>query len=457
MEYPLLVKYFFLYFSQKIKNMKRSSYLIVLLTLFFTVHLNAQVTQKCASLKAMQKLEETYPGYFQSTKNLFADFYNSNNNRAISDTFLYVRVVVHVVYNTPEENLPDSVIYNQIAVLNNDYGRMNADTVNMRPVFAPVVGVDSRIRFLLASTDPQGNPTSGITRTSTSKTTFFSLTGGGLAEDVKSTANGGIDPWDQSKYLNIWVCDMSIPFIGPAVLGYAVPPSGLPNWDPGATTGISDGVVIQYQVFGSNNPNPLSVGGTTYAVKGRTPVHEVGHYLGLRHIWGDETNCIGEDGINDTPKATDASQQDCDASKNTCTDNIAGVDMPDMIENYMDYSAEDCQNSFTMEQVQFMRWVIRLHRTDVATVSFTGLETKINQDLFWIGPNPARDWATIKSYQGNKIRKINVYNTAGQLMLSENFNQTIVNLPTTALSNGIYFFEIVSDKHMQKTKVMVSH
>jgi hypothetical protein len=415
------------------------------------------VPQKCASLIAMQKMEEKNPGYFQSGKKIFSDFYVNNNNRSISDTFLYVRVVVHVVYNTPEENLPDSVIFNQIDILNKDYGRMNADTVNMRTVFSPIAGVDSRIRFLLASTDPQGNPTSGITRTSTTKTSFFSFLGGGLAEDVKTTANGGIDPWDQSKYLNIWVCDMSIPFLGPAVLGYAVPPSGLPNWDPAANNGISDGVVIQYQVFGANNPNPLTVAGTTYAVKGRTPVHEVGHYLGLRHIWGDETNCIGEDGINDTPKATDASQQDCDASKNTCIDNIAGIDMPDMIENYMDYSAEDCQNSFTMEQIQFMRWVIRLFRTDIATVSFTSLRENETHNLIWVGPNPANDWANFKSELGNKIRKINVYNTTGQLMHSQNFNQTIVNLPTTMLSSGIYFFEIVSDKHLQKTKMIISH
>ena len=111
-------------------------------------------------------------------------------------------------------------------------------------------------------------------------------------EKVKSTADGGIDPWDQSRYLNIWVCDMSI-FGVTALLGYATPPAGLPNWPPGSSGTLGDGVVIQYQAFGSNNPNQIGQG---IVVKGRTPSHEVGHYLGLRHIWGDG-DCTAEDGI----------------------------------------------------------------------------------------------------------------------------------------------------------------
>lgn len=437
--------------------MKRIFTFLAMTCLLYTSHAQVQFTQKCGSDKVMQKMEEVHPGFEQGTKNLFTEFYNSNDSRAISDTFLYVRVVVHIVYNTPEENLPDSVILNQIGILNNDYGRMNADTINMRPVFAPVAGVDSRIRFLLADTDPQGNPTNGITRTTTSKTTFFSILGGGLSEDVKSTANGGIDPWDQTRYLNIWVCDMSIPFLGPAILGYAVPPSGLPNWDPGSTDGISDGIVIQYQVFGSNNPNPLTAGGNTYVIKGRTPVHEVGHYLGLRHIWGDATNCAGNDGIVDTPQANDASAQDCDTTKNTCSDNIAGIDLPDMIENYMDYSAEDCQNSFTKNQVEFVRWVIRNYRTDIATISFTDINDLKAEDLLVLAPNPSNEYVNILTKSGAKILNVNLYNTSGQKVISDSFNDRKTSINTRNLSEGIYFVEIVTNTTIQRTKLLVKH
>lgn len=437
--------------------MKKIAILLTLLLIGNAHFAHAQFTQKCGSMAAMQQIEINQPGYIQSTKNLVADFYNDAPNRAVSDTFLYVRVVVHIVYNTPAENLSDSVVLNQIKILNNDYGRMNPDTINMRPVLNPVVGVDSRIRFLLADTDPQGNPTNGITRTSTAKTTFFNLLGGGLAEEVKSTATGGIDPWDQSRYLNIWVCDMSIPFLGPAVLGYAVPPAGLPNWDPGATAGISDGVVIQYHVFGSNNPNTLTLGATTYEVKGRTPVHEIGHYLGLRHIWGDATNCAGDDGLMDTPKATDASAQDCDATKNTCTDTIAGMDMPDMIENYMDYSAEDCQNSFTMDQVKFMRWVIRSKRTDIATVSFTGINNKNGEEYIVLAPNPANERLNIVTKKGVVISGVNLYAASGQQVLSHRCNDISTFVNTSALPQGIYFAEVYSTNGVVRIKIAVTH
>jgi len=437
--------------------MKIKITLLAIVVTAFSSYTKAQHINKCGTVEVMNKMEEANPGYIQSTKNLFNEFYSSNDNRAISDTFLYVRVVVHVVYNTPEENLPDSVVLNQINILNNDFGRMNADTINMRAVLAPIAGVDSRIRFILANIDPQGNPTNGITRTSTTKTSFFSFLGGGLAEDVKSNSTGGIDAWDQSRYLNIWICDMSIPFLGPAVLGYATPPSGLPNWDAGSTVGISDGVVIQYQVFGANNPNPLVIGGTTYAVKGRTPVHEVGHYLGLRHIWGDATNCAGDDGIIDTPQATDASQQDCDTVKNTCVDNIAGIDMPDMIENYMDYSAEDCQNSFTKNQVEFMRWVIRSKRTDIATVSFTGVNTTDKEEAFTLLPNPANEQINISAIKGAKISNVNVFNTAGQNVLKATVDNSIITINTGNLPSGIYFVEVITKNKIQRTKLVVGH
>jgi hypothetical protein len=430
---------------------------LTVVILLLATKVEAQFTQKCASYNAMQKIEETQSGYMQGAQSLFTSFNSINDNRAISDTFLFVRVVVHVVYNTPEENLADSVILNQINILNNDYGRMNADTINMRTIFAPVAGVDSRIRFILADTDPQGNPTTGITRTSTTKTTFFSFLGGGLAEDVKSTANGGKDPWDQSRYLNIWVCDLSIPFLGPGILGYAVPPSGLPNWDPAANDGIGDGVVIQYQVFGSNNPNPLTLGATTFAVKGRTPVHEVGHYLGLRHIWGDETGCVGDDGIADTPSATDASSQDCDSIKNTCLDNIAGIDLPDMIENYMDYSAEDCQNSFTKNQVEFVRWVLRNFRTDIATVSFTDIKDMSKKEIISIAPNPANENVNIIANNGSKIISVSVYNTAGQKVLINNCNDYKANINTSSLAEGVYVIELTTQQTIQRSKLVVNH
>src|SRR3989338_7396146 len=280
---------------------------LLLLSLLATFGSNAQ-HERCMTTQAMQYQESLTPGYLQSVNSVFeqAKAYASNQPKSM---ILYtIPVVVHIVYNTPAQNIADSVIEDQIRILNEDFQRMNADTVNMRPDFDPVKG-SPQIQFVLAQIDPNGMPTNGITRTSTGTTTFGSLAllGGSFAdlEKIKSTADGGEDPWDQTRYLNIWVGNMAFDLLGNeiiALLGYATPPDGLPNWPPGSTNGLSDGVVIQYHCFGSNNPNVLDVGAGPIDVRGRTPVHEVGHYLGLRHIWGDG-DCTAQDGIDDTPNA----------------------------------------------------------------------------------------------------------------------------------------------------------
>lgn len=396
---------------------------------------------RCATPTAIEYQESLTPGYKQLAENSFLEAKNHSQNNESKSTPLYtIPVVVHIVYNTPEQNVPDSVIHNQIQILNEDYGRGNADTVNMRSDFDIVKG-NPRIHFQLAQIDPNGFPTTGITRTNTSLNTFGSLAIilGDMSdlERVKSTANGGIDPWDQSRYLNIWVCNMSVGFGGQevtALLGYATPPAGLPNWPPGSTGSLSDGVVIQYQAFGSNNPNPLDAGAGPIDVRGRTPVHEVGHYLGLRHIWGDG-DCNEQDGIDDTPNADAESQQDCDQNKNTCTDNIQGVDLPDMIENYMDYSAETCQNSFTQGQVDLMHGVLELQRYDLVHNNPASLNTLtgVNYSVY---PNPTEDLINIDGLSNEKVSVISLF---GQTMIEED-NTNELNI--TGLSEGTYLLKI---------------
>jgi len=432
----------------------KSIYASLLLLFVFLNGTNAKAQttafEKCAAVQVANKMNQSNPGYSSQFEQWINEFKESTVSRSASyDSTLFVRVVVHVVYNTPQQNLDDSVIINQLNILNRDFGRTNADTVNMRNDFNGVKSSNSKIVFYLAQTDPSGNPTTGITRTSTSTNSFFDLLAGGLAEGVKSSADGGIDPWDTDNYLNIWVCNMAIPILGPSILGYATPPDGLPNWDPGSTTGMIDGVVIQFQAFGDNNPNPLTSLGTTFTVKGRTPVHEVGHYLGLRHIWGDETNCTGTDGMDDTPGATDASAQDCDPSKNTCTDNILGVDLPDMIENYMDYSSEDCQNSFTKMQVDFMRWVLVTKRPDVYWASLNGLNSQ-EQENFSISivPNPASDFISIQTALSNHQQgELLIRDVCGKLLVQQKINSMNENdlIDVSGLNTGIYFVSFSAD------------
>ena len=419
--------------------------------LFLTNGYSQQPTlQKCGTVEYMEYLEANNPGYIQSTKDAFnvAQSYMENGYVSKSNNAYRIPVVVHVVYNTPEQNIPDSVIYNQIATLNKDFNRHNADTVNMRADFQPHAG-SMNISFELADFDPNGDPTNGITRTQTDTTTFSGsildmMTGDMTAmENVKASANGGIDPWDQSRYLNIWVCNMAINFMGnetPAVLGYATPPANLPNWPSGGVGGLGDGVVIQYQVFGSNNPNTLP-GQQAYIAKGRTPTHEVGHYLGLRHIWGDDADCGIDDGIADTPNATAQSDQDCNKTKNSCVDNIDGIDLPDMVENYMDYSAEDCQNTFTKGQADLMTGVLENQRWDLThdnpALSIQE-EAALNITLY---PNPTRSNVTLTSKQTINGMLV-ISDLKGQIVkhVMINGNETIVDVEN--LQNGIYFVTV---------------
>jgi hypothetical protein len=235
-----------------------------------------------------------------------------------------IPVVVHVVYKTSAENVSDAQIKSQIDVLNRDYRATNKDKSKTPPVWKGLVA-DARIQFKLATKAPNGAATTGITRTHTAKS--------GFADDdaVKFTAKGGHDAWNTSKYLNIWVCTLS-----DGLLGYAQFPGG-----PKKT----DGVVILNTAFGTK--------GSAHAPfkLGRTTTHEVGHWLNLRHIWGDTEDCSGGDLVSDTPNAETANFGKPKFPHVSCHNGPNG----DMFMNYMDYVDDDSMFMFTTQQI------VRIH------------------------------------------------------------------------------------------------
>lgn len=421
--------------------------LLSALLLTGATQLMSQEVHRCYTHEAITEYDNVHPGYLES---IDAAFFRAKNHHSQDRSTVYtIPVVVHIVYNTPEENLHDSVIFNQIERLNEDFRRLNEDTTNTRSEFETIVG-DSYIQFELAAFDPDGNPTTGITRTSTTQESFLGV-GTFPADGVKSSADGGVDPWDQSHYLNIWVCDMSL-FGSPFLLGYATPPADLPHWPAGSTDGLSDGVVIQYQAFGSNNPNDLDLGTGAIEVKGRTAVHEIGHYLGLRHIWGDG-DCTAEDGVDDTPNADAQSDQDCDFTSNTCTDNIGTLgDLPDMVENYMDYSAETCQNSFTLGQVDMMRNILEVYREDLINNNpALGLGSEV-EFTFAIYPNPSDNLVTIQGLPDGQ-KQIIIHNEIGAIV--NDIQLTSSNYTIDNLSSGFYFVTVISGEKKSVQKLII--
>lgn len=358
--------------------------------------LSAQQYEKCASHLVIEQMDAKYPGYKAATdaatrKALEHAEYaktirqqSANKRGRAFDTIYRIPVVVHILYGNAAQNLGDSVVLSQIDVLNKAFRKRNADTALTRPEFKGIAA-DMGIEFYLASTDPQGNSTTGITRTSTngpSRGFLFGPTPLG-SEDEKYTAFGGQDAWPTDQYLNIWVCNLAGGF---GVLGYAYPPVGnLPQWPAGAAPNDPDvqGVVVYYKVFGSNNPNGVNDPLYRDLATGMTTVHEVGHYLGLRHIWGDG-NCNEDDFVFDTPPASSASQQSCDYNKNTCVC-FATRDLPDNMENYMDYSIDSCLNMFTIGQADLARSNIALYRNSlperVLDTIFNPENVLVNTDL----------------------------------------------------------------------------
>lgn len=258
-----------------------------------------------------------------------------------------IPVVFHIIYQQENNiwNISNAQVLSQLQVLNEDFLRLNADTINTPLAFRPVA-VNTGISFCLAQRDPQGNATTGIIRHQFPNTTAWSS--GAFNSTVKPATQ-----WDPTRYLNIWIANLS-----QGLLGYAQFPtgSGLPGLS-GGTNANTDGIVVLYTSVGRPPANPFS---GVYN-RGRTATHEVGHYLGLRHIWGDGSNCSATDFCNDTPPSS-AANYGC-PNINRCNDTLVSpfpsIDLPDQVQNYMDYTDDACMNIFTANQTTRMLTVLQ--------------------------------------------------------------------------------------------------
>jgi len=243
-----------------------------------------------------------------------------------------IPVVVHVIHNGDAygtgENIRDEQVLSQIQVMNEDFRRMAGS-----PGFGP--GVDVEIEFCLAQTDPSGNFTTGIDRVNLN-----------LASFDRTAVEGNLKPntiWDPTQYLNMWTCRFSGDLNG--VLGYAQFPSnsGLTGLAANGGAATTDGVIMAYNAFGSSAIYPAGSYLAPYD-RGRTTTHEVGHWLGLRHIWGDG-GCTVDDFCADTPVAG-AANFGCPTGTDSCPTS-PGLDQ---IQNYMDYTDDTCMDRFTQNQ-----------------------------------------------------------------------------------------------------------
>lgn len=431
--------------------------LLFILLMSVGLSLHAQEVNRCHTVEMMKKMDEANPGYINAVEQTFAAAKQTAQEKAGGQEVYRIPVVFHVVYKTANENIPDSVLYSQIEVLNEDYRRNNADTSDTRDEFKPFAA-DAKIEFYLAHTDPDGNWTNGIVRKQTSVDSWISFTSF-EPDGIKQSSQDGDDAWNTDRYLNIWVGNLS--FLGnPFILGFAYPPVGAPNWPGGqnAPTADLEGVVLHYEIVGRNNP--LATGLLDATSRGRTCTHEVGHFLGLRHIWGDgggfsgTDGCTVDDGIDDTPNAKDASQQTCNLNANTCVD--SPVDYKDMIENYMDYSDEHCMNMFTQGQVDIIRSMLATTRNPLVQDFPAGIELDMVQNSVELFPNPTEGLINL-NYTNPllQLKHIEITDSYGRLINTISpVTSADVTIDMTENAAGIYFIRSVYQQGVIVSRVM---
>ncbi|HKO81707.1 MAG TPA: M43 family zinc metalloprotease [Chitinophagaceae bacterium] len=337
-------------------------------------------------------------------------------------TVITIPVVVHILYNKSQENISDEKVISQIDVLNKSFRRLSADTVNT-PEWFKGIAADCGIEFKLAVSDPERRSTTGIVRKYTPVTKWE------IDDQMKSSARTGDDPWDTQNYLNIWVCNLD------RVAGYSSFPGG-----PEA----KDGIVIAYNVFGKNSKVGYE--------QGKTAVHEAGHWLGLRHIWGD--GYCGDDWVDDTPKQGNFTPGCPTGIRQSCSSGSKG----DMYMNYMDLTLDACINLFTEGQKERMRTLFEkggaryTMTSSYALLPATNNEPRPAEELPGLSehrmyPNPATSELILDlSYDIRWIgQPIRVTNMQGQPVMQLSANSTIVKLDISKLKPGLYFLMTKKD------------
>ena len=405
--------------------------LLTPLLIAISIAVSAQQPDRCATMQKYKEAVAKDPSialHLESLEQLTKETILGSS--ATSDTSIYViPVVVHVVYHSfsaAAQNISDAQIFSQIDAINEDFSRLNADTANTPAAFKPVA-VDTKIRFQLTNKDPNGNPSTGIERISTS------INNVGSDNNLYTIAPA----WDRTCYYNVWVCNID----GGNTLGF--------SFLPGTVAADRDGTVIDFKAFGRV--------GTLYPSfnKGHTLTHEAGHFLNLLHTWGDSPSCTPDDNVNDTPLESDASTG-CPTYPLTdaCTPAAPGV----MFMNYMNYVDDACMNLFTAGQRDRMRAALRLaprdRLRDRSACNVLGIKEATSQYIT-LYPNPTESSLYIKLPLACKPKTLEVFDALGQqvmLLQQPILNENTLNIDTSKLSTGIYFIRLMTQEQVYQSR-----
>ena len=297
--------------------------------LIYALCLNVTISQDCGAYELFNnsgiskaKVNE----YLKKIEGFISKIAEHSNPRLHRSPYT-IPVVVHIVHKNANENFTDGEIQKAINNLSRQFRKRNSKDINNLPTPFKAVASDANIEFKLARRDPTGKATTGIIRRKVDPAKFPRLD----YRQVQKKGTGGIDGWNTDQYLNIWICDLVKPDGSNTLLGIADFPEGyLKNF----TTGI----VMDFTAMKGN---------------GSTLAHEAGHFLGLRHIWGDDNDKsntkYGNDLVDDTPPALGINRGCSNYPHKATKNNPDG----EMFMNFMDYSS--CKSMFTQGQVTRMQ------------------------------------------------------------------------------------------------------
>lgn len=384
--------------------------------LFCLSVLAAQAQHRCATVEKTDEVARQNAEYAEGKtefEDMCAQYESGALDNAHRDTKqLDLPVVVHVLYQSEANNVSYEQIKSQIDALNRDFDAAHGELDQIPEVWRGLA-VSAGIRFHLADKDPDGNFTNGITRTQTNQSDI------GDTDNYYKSSHGGVDPWPQPHYINIWVCEISS-----TILGYTILPS--------STMAANDGIVIDPRAFGTT--------GTAQAPynMGRTLVHEMGHYLGLRHVWGsDDESCTSTDYMSDTPWQMEANFGCSNFPHLSCINEGNG----DMFMNYMDYANDSCALLFTERQVSFMRLVLLTSRvTLLHSQAYTGVNELSDASPPKIYPNPSEGVFHVEFPAGERPVEGKLINAKGQVVKTIYPQTDIIRLDLQGFEKGVYYF-----------------
>jgi hypothetical protein len=403
--------------------MKKCIY-IGLLAFGFKINAQNNIPRTCGTPVLPQQFETWVHGLTQTVT-------PGRYNTGMIQSVFNIPVIVHIIHNnenvnsstaTSGNNLNAAQVVDQINILNKDYNGLNADTSLIPSIFKPVAG-RMQVNFCLAVVNPTGGVMAepGIDRVNR-VAKGWTVTPYSQAYIDATVKPGSI--WNPAFYLNIWVCPL-----GGGLLGYSTFPnpgtSGISGLSSPYGSSTTDGVVILNTSFGS-----VGTAQSGQYNKGRTTTHEIGHWMGLRHTWGDGT--CASDYCNDTPPAQTANYG-CPAfphNLGTCTGNTTG----EMSMNYMDYTDDACMYMFTADQKNRAQLILTNSPMRITVITSTVCDLPTITNDIGISFVSVPTYSQVINCLNNINPIINVTNFGSGILTSAVFSFNVDGVNTQTLS-----------------------